>query len=83
MADTENRFLDELPVGLWVGLAPDGQVVYTNAAFREIMAMPPVTESRIGDAPSTYGVSIATAVPTGRQAAVFSGPGDRTAGGGG
>ncbi len=54
MADSENRFLDELPVGLWVGLAPDGQVVYTNAAFREIMGMPPVTESRVGDIPSTY-----------------------------
>jgi CheY-like chemotaxis protein len=55
MADSENRFLDEIPVGLWVGLAPEGQVVYTNAAFREIMAMPAVTESRIGDAPTTYG----------------------------
>jgi len=56
MTDYENRFLDEAPVGLWVGLAPDGQVVYTNAAFREIMAMSAVTESRIGDAPTTYGL---------------------------
>jgi PAS domain S-box-containing protein len=54
MTESENRFLDELPLGLWVGLAPDGQVAYTNAAFREIMAMSPVSESRVGDIPSTY-----------------------------
>lgn len=56
MTDLEKRFLDELPIGLWVGAAPNGEVIYTNAAFREILGMQPVAESRVEDIPSTYRV---------------------------
>jgi len=39
-----------------VGLAPRGEVIYTNVAFREILGMQPVAESRLEDVPSTYRV---------------------------
>src|SRR5688500_14926427 len=54
--DPSSWILDELPLGVWVARAPDGQVEYVNRAFRDIMGMPAVPESRIGDAPSTYGI---------------------------
>jgi PAS domain S-box-containing protein len=47
--------LDDLPVAVWVGKAPDGATVYTNRAFERIVG-PPVASSRIGDVPETYGV---------------------------
>jgi PAS domain S-box-containing protein len=48
--------LDDLPVAVWVGKAPDGAVVYTNRAFEQILGAPPVASSRIGDVPQTYGI---------------------------
>jgi two-component system, cell cycle sensor histidine kinase and response regulator CckA len=56
MDDPSNRILDELPVGVWLGQAPDGQVAYANRAFREILGMAPVEQSRLGDIPRTYRV---------------------------
>ncbi|MFN0061042.1 MAG: ATP-binding protein [Myxococcaceae bacterium] len=32
---------DDLPVGIWVARSPDGAVVYVNAAFAEIIGVPP------------------------------------------
>jgi PAS domain S-box-containing protein len=47
--------LDDLPVAVWVGKAPDGAMVYTNRAFEQIVGSP-VASSRIGDVPQTYGI---------------------------
>jgi PAS domain S-box-containing protein len=55
--------LDDLPVGVWVATAPEGQAVYTNRAFQEILGMGAVAESRIGDAPRTYGIFDRTGKP--------------------
>jgi len=48
--------LEALPVGVWVAQVPSGQVVYANPEFRNIMGMDAVEESRIRDAPATYGI---------------------------
>jgi len=32
---------DQLPVAIWLGRVPGGEVVYTNAAFRDIVGDPP------------------------------------------
>jgi signal transduction histidine kinase/CheY-like chemotaxis protein len=48
--------LEALPVGVWVARVPSGQVAYANPEFRKIMGMDAVAESRIQDAPATYGI---------------------------
>jgi PAS domain S-box-containing protein len=48
--------LEALPVGVWVAHVPSGHVVYANPEFRNIMGMDAVEESRIRDAPATYGI---------------------------
>jgi signal transduction histidine kinase/CheY-like chemotaxis protein len=48
--------LDNLPVGVWVGRALDGRVVYTNRAFGEILGMEAVAAVPIDDAPAVYGI---------------------------
>src|SRR5262245_56408034 len=48
--------LEDLPVGVWVAHAPDGSVAYANRTFQKILGMDAVPESRIGDAPATYGI---------------------------
>ena len=48
--------LDELPVGVWVGRAPDAEVSYANRAFRTILGMDAVKDSRVGDVSRTYRV---------------------------
>jgi len=32
--------LDDLPIAVWVGKAPDGATVYTNRAFERILGVP-------------------------------------------
>src|SRR3954464_243333 len=56
MDDITRRILDALPDGVWVGRAPDGQVVYANRAFREILGIGAAEESRTDDVPQTYRV---------------------------
>lgn len=48
--------LDKLPMGVWVARTPAGEVDYANDAFQEILGVPAVLESPIGDAPATYGI---------------------------
>jgi two-component system NtrC family sensor kinase len=54
--DPASWVLDDLPIGVWVGQAPDGRVSYANRAFRRILGMEAVSESAIEDAPATYGI---------------------------
>ncbi|MBA2541297.1 MAG: PAS domain-containing protein, partial [Deltaproteobacteria bacterium] len=56
MPDATYWTLDSLPLGVWVGAVPGGEVVYVNQAFRQIVGMEAVTESRIEDVPVTYHV---------------------------
>ena len=48
--------LEALPVGVWVGQVPNGQVVYANPEFRNIVGMNAVEASSIHEAPATYGI---------------------------
>src|SRR5688572_14361399 len=56
MNDSEHWMLDDLPIGVWVARAPEGNVVYVNRAFRDILGMEAVSGSVIGDVPATYRV---------------------------
>ncbi len=55
--------LERLPVGVWVAEVPSGEVTYANPEFQSIMGMDAVQESRIGDAPATYGIFDRTGRP--------------------
>jgi two-component system cell cycle sensor histidine kinase/response regulator CckA len=46
--------LDKLPLGVWVGRAPGGELEYANDGFQEILGVPAVADSRITDAPVIY-----------------------------
>ncbi len=48
------RILDDLPVGVWVGQAPEGSVAYANRAFEEILGRKAVPGIPIGEAPAAY-----------------------------
>ena len=52
----EDWTLDDVPVGVWIGHAPDGRVAYANRAFNEILGMSAVADSRTEDVPATYHV---------------------------
>ncbi len=54
MSTSPRWTVDDLPVGVWVGRAPDGEVAYANRAFREILGMEAVADSRTNDVPATY-----------------------------
>ena len=46
---------DELPFGIWVGRA-DGEVLYTNRAFRALTGADGAPGTRVGDIPAAYGL---------------------------
>ena len=54
---------DELPVAIWMGRVPGGEVVYTNAAFREILGIEPPEGAARGAFVEPYGVHTATGAP--------------------
>ena len=64
--------LDDLPMGVWVGVAPEGRVAYANRAFAEIMGMDVVGDSLIADVPATYGVFDRTGRPFPMERLPFS-----------
>jgi PAS domain S-box-containing protein len=47
---------DDLPCGVWVAAASDGQFVYSNRAFEEIMGMGPVRDVGVGEYAAPYGI---------------------------
>ena len=47
---------DELPVAIWMGRVPSGEVVYTNAAFREVLGIEPPGGAARGAFVEPYGV---------------------------
>jgi PAS domain S-box-containing protein len=48
--------LDNLPLGVWVGRAPEGTTAYTNKAFEEILGVPAALDSPITEARKRYNV---------------------------
>jgi PAS domain S-box-containing protein len=54
--DLQAQVLAHLPIGVWVGRAPSGELVYANATFREIVGMAAVEGVGIADSPATYPV---------------------------
>jgi PAS domain S-box-containing protein len=50
------RIIRRLPLGVWVASVPAGTVLYTNDAFEVIMGRAAGQQSRIDDAPATYGI---------------------------
>ena len=47
---------DELPVAVWVGKVPGGEVLYVNRAFFDVLGMPPPEEATRGNYAATYGI---------------------------
>ena len=47
---------DDLPVGLWVARAPDGELIYANARFAEIMGQAGLDEVAAGGYSEPYGI---------------------------
>jgi PAS domain S-box-containing protein len=54
---------DELPVAIWMGRVPSGEVVYTNAEFREVLGMNPPEGAGRGAFVEPYGVHTLTGEP--------------------
>jgi PAS domain S-box-containing protein len=54
---------DELPVAIWMGRVPSGEVVYTNAAFREVLGIEPPEHAARGAFVGPYGVHTTTGEP--------------------
>lgn len=54
---------DELPVAIWMGRVPSGEVVYTNAAFREVLGIDPPDGAARGAFVGPYGVHTTTGEP--------------------
>ena len=46
--------LDKLPLGVWVGRAPEGTLLYANQAFEEIVGAPALGASPASEAPGVY-----------------------------
>ncbi len=49
---------DELPVAIWLGRVPGGEVVYTNRAFREVLGMEPPEDAAREKYVEPYGVHL-------------------------
>jgi signal transduction histidine kinase/CheY-like chemotaxis protein len=47
---------DDLPVGLWVGRAPHGELIYANRTFAEIMGRDARADLRVGGYAEPYGI---------------------------
>src|SRR4051794_28018434 len=60
---------DELPVAIWMGRVPRGEVVYTHAAFREVLGIEPPPGASRGAFVEPYGVHTTTGetYPEGRM----------------
>jgi len=47
---------EDLPVGLWVARAPNGELVYANKTFAQIMGMGPRVDVQVGGYAPVYGI---------------------------
>src|SRR3954468_23628339 len=59
MSPEEPEAIDgELPVAIWMGRVPSGDVVYTNHAFREVLGVEPPEGAARGAFVEPYGVHL-------------------------
>ncbi len=54
---------DQLPVAIWMGRVPGGEVVYTNTAFREVLGIEPPEGAVRGAFVEPYGVHTTSGAP--------------------
>ncbi|TMQ14920.1 MAG: response regulator [Deltaproteobacteria bacterium] len=54
---------EDLPIGLWVARAPDGELVYANRTFAEIMGTPARSDVRVGGYAASYGIHTRDGAP--------------------
>lgn len=54
---------DQLPVAIWMGRVPSGEVVYTNRAFREVLGIEPPEGAARGSFVEPYGVHLPSGEP--------------------
>ncbi|AKF10455.1 hybrid sensor histidine kinase/response regulator [Sandaracinus amylolyticus] len=57
------RFADALPVAVWVGRAPGGEVVYVNREFEHILGITPPEGAARGNYVGPYGVHLPDGAP--------------------
>src|SRR5687768_5437462 len=48
--------IDLLPLGVWIARVPGGELVFANAAFREIMGVAARTDAMVGGYAEPYGI---------------------------
>src|SRR6185295_1488673 len=58
--DIVSSVADDLPVGVWVARAPNGEFLYANKAFAEIMGMGARDDVARGDYAGPYGIHTRT-----------------------
>jgi PAS domain S-box-containing protein len=54
--DLLRTIADDLPLAIWLGAVPGGEVVYVNKAFEEILGMGPPPDASRGNYVATYSV---------------------------
>jgi PAS domain S-box-containing protein len=54
--DIIHAIADDLPVGIWVARAPDGEFVYANHTFAEIMGQAGRDDAKVGSYSAPYGI---------------------------
>jgi signal transduction histidine kinase len=54
--DIVHAIADDLPVGIWVARAPDGEFVYANRTFAEIMGQVGRDDAKVGSYSAPYGI---------------------------
>ncbi len=55
-SDLVTAIADALPVGVWVARVPEGEFVYANRAFEEIMGLAPRPDAQAGGYAEPYGI---------------------------
>jgi len=51
-----DAIIEDLPAGIWIARAPNGEFVYANETFREIMGMGPREDVARGEYAEPYGI---------------------------
>jgi signal transduction histidine kinase/ActR/RegA family two-component response regulator len=61
--DIIHAIADDLPVGIWVARAPDGEFVYANRTFAEIMGQAGRDDAKVGSYSAPYGICTREGTP--------------------
>src|SRR3954468_16205224 len=61
--DIIHAIADDLPVGIWVARAPNGEFVYANHTFAEIMGQVGRDDAKVGSYSAPYGICTRDGTP--------------------